>query len=106
MLVQARTGKISLKKYHYDIGRSEDGDCPHCLRTPETVWHVLTVCPAWKDLRAVFYIAVEQGIDNIVAVLNDQKYAKSITNLMLCTRLLGQFLGVEAEQVEPPAPDA
>ncbi len=35
----------------------------------------------------------------------DQRYAKSITNFMLRTRLLGQFLGVEAEEVEPPKVD-
>ncbi len=38
---------------------------------------------------------------NTVIMSRAVKYAKSITNFMLRTRLLGQFLGVDAEEVKP-----
>jgi len=55
------------QKYLYDIGRSDDGSCPHCPGIPGPVRHVLTPRPAWKDLRAFINNAVERGIDNISA---------------------------------------
>lgn len=55
ILTQARTGKISLEAYLYNIGRADTPYCSHCPGTRETVRHVLIDCPQYQNLRDGVY---------------------------------------------------
>ena len=47
-VLQFLTGHAYLKYHFHNSGRAEDPICWACLEEEETVWHLLTECPAFK----------------------------------------------------------
>ncbi|KAJ5117510.1 zinc knuckle domain protein [Penicillium atrosanguineum] len=105
ILMQLRTGRISLGAYLSRINRRESARCG-CDLGNQTVAHVLLECPLHQDERDRMRSALSgQGIvlcrDELLTRLEARKI---VTEFMVSTGLLGQFqavdptaLGVEEE---------
>ena len=88
-LVQMRTGKISLRKYLSDIGRTETGECP-CGFGYQTVHHVLLECVRHHRLR-MDTIWIGRKVFDLQEIFSTPRLAKAASKFMLSSRLLGQF---------------
>jgi hypothetical protein len=102
LLIQARTGKISVRQYLYNIGRADDPYCPHCPGTRETVRHILIDCPEYLNLRyGVFGDRLDRDkrYYDRNHMLSDPALSKEVTNFLIHTRHFGQFSAVEAEHL-------
>ena len=88
-LVQMRTGKIGLRKYLSDIGRTETGECP-CGFGYQTVHHVLLECVRHHRLR-METIWIGRKVFDLQEIFSTPRLAKAASKFMLSSRLLGQF---------------
>jgi len=103
MLIQARTGKISVGAYLFSIGRAADPYCSHCPGTRETIRHVLIDCPEYLNLRyGVFgdLLDRDKRYFNRKAMLSDPALSKQVTNFLFQTQLFGQFFSVPTAPAE------
>jgi ribonuclease HI len=107
-LIQARTGKIGLRKHLFDIARAETPWCLRCwdsrhVRVAETVRHVLTVCPAYGHLRGDLFRGAERDTADL---LNDPARARDVVRFLLRTGALDQFRHVTPADHHPTGPGA
>ncbi|KAJ5318355.1 zinc knuckle domain protein [Penicillium atrosanguineum] len=96
ILMQLRTGRISLGAYLSRINRRESARCG-CDLGNQTVVHVLLECPLHQDERDRMRSALsDQGIalcrDELLTRLEARKI---VTEFMVSTGLLGQFQTVD-----------
>ena len=99
LMVQMRTGKIGLRKFLYErkVPNVEDARCG-CRRGEETVRHVLTECPRFKEMRRTMWAReVRKARLNWIdlrTILTTPAYVKKAALFMQKTDLLGQFRGL------------
>ena len=84
-----RIGKIGLRKYLSDIGRTETGECP-CGFGYQKVHHVLLECVRHHRLR-METIWIGRKVFDLQEIFSTPRLAKAASKSMLSSRLLGQF---------------
>ena len=95
-MIQMRTGKIGLRKFLYErkVPGVEDARCG-CKRGEETVRHVLTEGPRFKEMRRTLWAReVRKARLNWIdlrTILVNPIYAKKAALFMQKIDLLGQF---------------
>lgn len=99
LMIQMRTGKIGLRKFLHERKAPgvEDARCG-CKRGEETVRHVLTECPRFKEMRKTMWAnEVRKARLNWIdlrTILTTPIYVKKAALFMQRTDLLGQFRGL------------
>jgi ribonuclease HI len=73
LLIQLRTGHISLNKHLHRIGKSETPQCPACHERTETVMHFLLQCPAHSAHRTTLYSNLRYRSRSISHLLSSPK---------------------------------
>lgn len=110
ILIQLRTGRISLNHFLFKIGVVESAECG-CEQGLQTPKHILFSCPLLYDLRQEMWrhldrLGIKIRTDDYGTLVSEPRAVQHVANFMLKTGLLGQFQAVEPIQEEPANGDS
>ena len=99
LIVQLRIGKIGFNAFLHER-RVPDAISPRCDCDLGimTVYHVLLICPRWRELRQRFLAWLKTS--DLRQLLNTTKGLKAVVQFTLATDLLPQFQRIAREEQE------
>lgn len=99
LIIQMRTGKISLRHFLYQrkVPGVTSGEC-ECGQGLQTVSHVMYTCSRFNELRLTFRTPDEKGrrrwTTDLRKLLNQRSTAIAAAKFIIATKLLGQFRAI------------
>lgn len=95
VMIQLRTGRISLNQYLTRINVRDDAEC-ECGLSNQTPLHVVLECPRFVSQRRDMWQQMDQmRTSDFKALLTDPRAAPAIAHFMIKTGLLTQFQYVD-----------